>query len=110
MQGILTDSGVSGRASAALLLGADRAPATLEALKDALKDNDASVRAAAVHSLSLRNDPALKVVLEPMLEDTKEPVRLRAAAGYLRLSAIQAKARARKEAATSSSAEAGKKK
>ena len=85
MQGILTDAGVSGRASAALLLGADRAPATLEALKDALKDNDASVRAAAVHSLSLRNDPALKVVLEPLLEDSKEPVRLRAAAGYLKV-------------------------
>jgi HEAT repeat protein len=110
MQGILTDSGVSGRASAALLLGADRAPETLEALKDALQDNDASVRAAAVHSLSLRNDPALKVVLEPMLEDTKEPVRLRAAAGLLRLSAIQAKAKARKKAATPPSSEAGKKK
>jgi HEAT repeat protein len=109
MQGILTDSGVSGRASAALLLGADRAPATLEALKDALNDNDSSVRAAAVHSLCLRNDPALKVVLEPLLEDTKEPVRLRAAAGYLRLSAIQAKARARKKAATSASPEAEKK-
>jgi HEAT repeat protein len=99
MQGILTDSGVSGRASAALLLGPDRAPGTLEALEDALKDTDASVRAAAVHSLTLRNDPALKPVLEPMLDDAKESVRLRAAAGYLRLSAIQAKAR--KKAAAS---------
>jgi HEAT repeat protein len=110
MQGILTDSGVSGRASAALLLGADPSPATLEALKDALKDNDASVRAAAVHSLSLRNDPALKPVLEPMLEDSKEMVRLRAAAGYLRLSAIQAHARARKRAAPAPSSEEGQKK
>ena len=91
MQGILTDSGVSGRASAALLLGADKDPATLEALKDALNDKDASVRAAAVHSLSLRNDPAMKKVLEPLLEDDKEAVRLRAAAGYLRLSVIQAR-------------------
>ena len=33
---------------------------------------------------------ALKKELEPLLEDDKEPVRLRAAAGYLRLSAIQA--------------------
>jgi HEAT repeat protein len=97
MQGILTDSGVSGRASAALLLGADKDPATLDALKDALQDNDASVRAAAVHSLSLRNDPRLKKALEPLLEDTKEPVRLRAAAGYLRLSAIQEQAAARKK-------------
>ena len=99
MQGILSDSGVSGRASAALLLGADRQVATLDALKDALEDTNASVRAAAVHSLSMRNEPALKKSLEPLLEDTKEPVRLRAAAGYLRLSAIQAKARVRKSPA-----------
>jgi len=110
MQGILTDSGVSGRASAALLLGADQSPATLEALKDALKDNDASVRAAAVHSLSLRNDPALKIVLEPLLEDGKETVRLRAAAGYLRLTAIQVRARSRKNTATPPSPEDAQKK
>ncbi len=99
MQGILTDSGVSGRASAALLLSADRDPATLEALKEALKDSDASVRAAAVHALSLRNDPSLKLVLEPLLGDSKETVRLRAASGYLRLSAIQVKGRARTKSA-----------
>jgi HEAT repeat protein len=90
MQSILTDSGVPGRASAALLLGNDKDAAVLEALKDALFDKDWSVRAAAVHSLSLRNDPALKKDLEPLLEDDKEAVRMRAAAGYLRLSAIQA--------------------
>jgi len=93
MQGILASSGVPGRASAALLLGADRDPATVDALRDALTDKDASVRAAAVHSISLRNDPALKKELEPLLADDKEPVRLRAAAGYLRLSAIEAKGR-----------------
>jgi HEAT repeat protein len=110
MQGILTDSGVSGRASAALLLGADKNPATLEALKDALEDKDASVRAAAVHSISLRNDPALKKVLEPLLQDDKEPVRLRAAAGYLRLSAIQARGRLRKAPAPPASPAAPPKK
>jgi HEAT repeat protein len=89
MQGILTDSGVSGRATAALLLGKDKDRATLEALKDALLDKDWSVRAAAVHSLAVRNDPSLKSDLEPLLDDGKEAVRLRAAAGYLRLSAIQ---------------------
>jgi hypothetical protein len=52
-----------------------------------------------VHSLSLRNDPALKKELEPMLQDEKEPVRLRAAAGYLRLSAIEAAARKKRSAA-----------
>ena len=90
MQGILARAGVPGRALAALLLGADRNPATIHALRDALSDKDSSVRAAAVHSISLRNDPALKKELEPLLEDEKESVRLRAAAGYLRLSAIAA--------------------
>ena len=96
MQGILGSSGVPGRALAALLLGADRDPATLEALRDALSDKDWSVRAAAVHSMSLRNDPALKKELEPLLQDDNEAVRLRAAAGCLRLSAIAASARAKK--------------
>jgi HEAT repeat protein len=93
MQGILASSGALGRASAALLLGADRDPATIEALKDALSDKYSSVRAAAVHSISLRNDPALKRELEPLLQDGNEAVRLRAAAGCLRLSAIAAGAR-----------------
>jgi HEAT repeat protein len=89
MQALLTDPGVSGRATAALLVGKEKDPATLEALKDALNDKDWSVRAAAVHSLALRNDPALKKDLGPLLEDKKEAVRMRSAAGYLRLSAIQ---------------------
>ena len=41
----------------------------------------------------------MKSALEPLLEDTKEAVRLRAAAGYLRLSAIEARNRARQNAA-----------
>lgn len=89
MTALLTDPGVSGRATAALLLGKDKSPAILDALKDALLDMDWSVRAAAVHSLALRDDPALLRDLEPMLDDNKAPVRLRAAAGILRLSAIE---------------------
>lgn len=89
MQAILTDPGVTGRASAALLLGKDRNPATEAALKDAMYDKDWHVRAAAVHSLALRNDPTLEKELAPMLDDEKEEVRLRAAAGWLRLSSIK---------------------
>jgi hypothetical protein len=103
MQGILASSGVPGRALAALLLGADRDPATLEALRDALADKDSSVRAAAVHSMSLRNDPALKKELEPLLQDDNEAVRLRAAAGYLRLSAIETSARMKRRSSAVSS-------
>lgn len=91
MQQILSDPSVSGRATAALLLERDRTPATIAALEDALYDKDWHVRAAAVHSLALHNDPKLRKELEPMFEDDKEEVRLRAAAALLRLSTIQAK-------------------
>jgi len=61
----------------------------LQALKDALTDKDWSVRAAAVHAIALRNDPALESDLVPLLDDKKEAVRVRAAAGYLRLESIR---------------------
>ena len=112
MQGSLASSGVSGRASAALLLGADKDPATIDALKDALSDKEGSVRAAAVHSLSLRNNPTFKAQLETLLEDSSEPVRLRAAAGYLRLSSIEettAKKRPRAAAQTTAGTQEQKK-
>ena len=89
LQGILSDPSVSGRAAAALLLGADKEPEVLQALQDALADKDWSVRAAAVHAIALRNDPALENDLVPLLEDKKEAVRVRAAAGYLRLESIK---------------------
>lgn len=98
MQQILSDPGVSGRAAAALLVGRDKDAATTSALREALYDKDWRVRAAAVHSLALRNDPKLRADLEPMFEDDREEVRLRAAAGLLRLSAVQAKASAKPRA------------
>ncbi len=96
LQDILSDTGVSGRAATALLLASDRSPEVLDALKDALQDKDASVRAAAVHALALRNDPALVPLLIPHFDDPKEAVRLRAAAGYLRLSWLRAAPPAKK--------------
>ena len=88
MKAILTDPAVSGRAAAALLLGQQNDPATLQALKNALKEQDTSLRAAAVHSLALKNNVTLRNDIAPLLEDEKEAVRVRAAAGYLRLSAL----------------------
>ena len=90
MQALLTDPGISGRAAAVLLLGKDKDPALLPALRDALHDKNWTVRAAAVHSMAVRDDPALKKDVAPLLDDDKEGVRLRAAAAYLRLSAIEA--------------------
>jgi HEAT repeat protein len=89
LQGILSDPSVSGRAATALLLSTDKGPGVLHALQDALADKDWSVRAAAVHAIALRNDPALEPDLVPLLEDKKEAVRVRAAAGYLRLESIR---------------------
>ena len=48
LQAILADNGVSGRATAALLLGGEKDAATAAALRDALNDKDWRVRAAAV--------------------------------------------------------------
>jgi HEAT repeat protein len=93
MHAILADPDVPGRAAAALLLVNATDQATLDALKDALGDKEWSVRAAAVHSLALRKDPRLKNDLAPLLEDGNQAVRLRAAAGYLRLSAIPSPAK-----------------
>ncbi len=85
MQDLLSDNGVSGRATTAVLLGNDRSPEVLAALKEALTDKDASVRAAVVHSLALRNDPSMLPLIKEQFDDASEAVRLRAAAAYLRL-------------------------
>jgi HEAT repeat protein len=89
LQGILFAPGVSGGAAAALLLSSDHSPEVLKALENALGDTDWTVRAAAVHAIAVRNDPALEADLIPLFEDKKEAVRVRAAAGYLRLEAIK---------------------
>lgn len=91
MEALLNDPNLSGRATAALLLGSDNSATTLAALKDALHDKTWSVRAAAAHSLALRNDPSLKADIAPLVDDQNEAVRLRAAAGYLRLLTIERK-------------------
>ncbi|HZU27001.1 MAG TPA: HEAT repeat domain-containing protein [Bryobacteraceae bacterium] len=100
MQALLSDPGMSGRATAALLLGKDKSPATTEALRDALSNKEWGVRAAAVHALALRDDPSLTSAVLPLVHDKSEPVRLRAAAAYLRLELIKASPRAKKSAHT----------
>jgi HEAT repeat protein len=92
LQAILADNSVSGRATAALLLGDEKDAATVAALRDALNDKDWRVRAAAVHALALRNNPAVRKDLDPMIEDESEAVRLRVAAAVLRLAAIEKRA------------------
>lgn len=88
MERLLTDPTLSGRARAALLLGNEKDAATLQALKDALTDSEWSVRAAAVHSIALRDDPAQRAAVFPLLLDKSQGVRLRAAVAWLRLDSI----------------------
>jgi HEAT repeat protein len=90
LEGILSDNKITGRATTALLLANDRSPEVIDALKDALGDKDASVRAAVVHAMALRDDPSLLPLLLPRFDDQKQSVRLRAAAAYLRLAWLRA--------------------
>jgi HEAT repeat protein len=98
LQGLLSDTKITGRATTALLLAGDRSPQVLEALKDAIEDKDASLRAAAVHAMALRDEPALLPFLLPRFDDERQAVRLRAAAGYLRLAWLRAAAPAQSAA------------
>ncbi|HKV41600.1 MAG TPA: HEAT repeat domain-containing protein [Blastocatellia bacterium] len=87
VQGLMSDSGVSGRAVAALLLARQKDRASLNALRGALSDSDWSVRAAAVHSIALRGETSFSADLVPLFDDKKSAVRYRAAAAYLCLQA-----------------------
>ena len=62
-------------------------------MQDALDDKDASVRAAAVHAIALRNDTGLEKDVIPLFDDKNEAVRVRAAAAYLRMELIKSTAR-----------------
>jgi HEAT repeat protein len=60
-------------------------PTVWAALVKALGDKEWATRAAAVHAVAMHNDPALINDLLPLMDDKKEQVSFRAAAGYLRL-------------------------
>jgi HEAT repeat protein len=84
-QAIMNDSGVSARGLAALMLAKETDEESLKALRDAIYDSDWSVRAAAIHSLALRDRPEVKDDFVLLFDDKKIAVRYRAAAAYLRL-------------------------
>jgi HEAT repeat protein len=86
---MLSDPSVSARAASVLLLAHDNSPEVLPGLRAILKDKDAAVRAASVHSIAIHNNPDFKDDLLGLLGDPKESVRLRAAAGYIRLAEIK---------------------
>ena len=83
--GILSAAGSSARAASLLLLGSSRDPALADAVGSALSDKEWSVRAAAVHVVAMHPFPEFQGKLVPLLDDSKDAVRLRAAAAYIRL-------------------------
>ena len=56
----------------------------------AMGDKEWATRAAAVHVVAMHNDPSLIDKFVPLMDDKKEQVSFRAAAGYLRLYIIPA--------------------
>ena len=88
VEGVMKNNSSSGRTAVALQLARDRDPLTEALLLASLKDKDWSVRAAAVSAIGIRGNSSLRQHLEPLLEDEKSAVRLRAAAAYLRLSEL----------------------
>jgi HEAT repeat protein len=69
-------------------------PTVWAALVKALGDKEWATRAAAVHVVAMHNDPSLIDKVAPLMDDKKEQVSFRAAAGYLRLYIIAHKSQA----------------
>jgi HEAT repeat protein len=84
-QKIMAHRKLSSRAATALLLGKDKDPNVINALRNALTDKDASVRAAATEALTMVGDADVAALFVPLLNDKSQAVRLRAAAGYLQM-------------------------
>jgi HEAT repeat protein len=79
------------RAAAAKKLGHDPAPDAAEALVQAAKDKNVTVRAAALEAIALREDPSVIPKITAALDDEKDLVRFAAAACIAHLSALPPK-------------------
>ena len=81
-----TDKSASARALSASLLASDRDPASVRELRDALRDKNPAVRAAAAKALG--RHPCRSVVedLHSLLDENKDEVKYMAAASIVRIS------------------------
>ena len=107
LQSLAADHKAGGQVLAALALAKGDDPESLQALVKALGDKDDLVRAAAVHSLAMRNDPSVQNALVPLLDDKSFRVQDRAAVAYLRLGKV---AEGQAKAATTSAVSTSNKK
>jgi len=85
MSALLNDENFSPRATALLLLAADRSADVRTLIEQAFSDDDWSMRAAAVQLVARPQNARWQPRLIPALDDTNKKVRYRAAAIYLRV-------------------------
>ena len=91
--GLSADPASMAAASVIFALAKDKDDPTIwDALVAAMEDKEWATRAAAVHVVAMHNDPSLIDKFVPLMDDKKEQVSFRAAAGYLRLYIIAHKA------------------
>jgi HEAT repeat protein len=77
--------GAAGRVVAATVLGQDKSDVSREVLESVLLDKNASVTAAVCKALALRGSKVSLPKIEPLVEDTRDPVRAMASAAVIRL-------------------------
>lgn len=84
-EGLLKDNQASGQTVAALLLATDHTQESEAALKQALRDKNWTVRAAAARAIGMRDATNLYDELSRLLTDKREEVEFSAAAAVIRL-------------------------
>jgi HEAT repeat protein len=84
-EGLMKDRDASGKTAAALLLATDTKPESLEALRDALKDKNWTVRSAAARAIATRDAVSLYDDVAVLLDDKREEMQYSAAAALIRL-------------------------
>ena len=85
MSALLNDENFSSRATALLLLAADKSADVRALIEQAFSDDDWSMRAAAVQLVARPQNARWQPRLIPAFDDTNKKVRYRAAAIYLRV-------------------------
>ena len=86
--GLLSDPNLSSRATALLLLARPKDNWTTSLLKNALGDDDWSVRASAAQLIAYGARTDLGPALVPLFADKDQKVRFRAAGAYLHLASV----------------------
>jgi HEAT repeat protein len=86
--GLLSDPNLSPRATALLLLARQKDSWTTNLLKNALGDDDWSVRASAAQLIAYGARTELSQGLVPLFADKDQKVRFRAAGAYLHLASV----------------------